>query len=236
HSLRPVSFIAEDHRNLDTIVRPAEAGGYGIDGVWADDFHHQIRVHTAGDREGYYADFTGSVRDIAATLERGWFFTGQLSRHLGQGRGTDPSALHPSQFIICIQNHDQVGNRADDARINHEIDSAVFRAASTLMLLDPQTPLLFMGQEWGSQAPFLFFTDFDAELGRKVTEGRREEFSAFAAFADPVARRAIPDPQSVDTFLRSRLDWSELTHHAHAGLRRLYSRVLALRAAVVPEV
>ena len=229
HSRRPVCFIAEDHRNLNTLIRPVGAGGCGIDAVWADDFHHQVRVHTAGDRDGYYADFSGRSTDIATTIEQGWFFTGQPSTFLGYRRGTDPMPLQPPQFVICIQNHDQIGNRADGARLHHEIDLATYRALSTLLLLAPQTPLLFMGQEWAAGSPFLFFTDFDAELGQQVTMGRRKEFESFAAFADDRTREAIPDPQARETFHRSRLDWGELHTPSHAAMHRLYTRLLRLR-------
>jgi maltooligosyltrehalose trehalohydrolase len=169
-SERPVTFVAEDHRNLASMLRPVAAGGLGLDGVWADDFHHQARVHVAHDREGYYADFTGNAEDLATTLRQGWFFRGQRSIHLGEARGSDPAGLSPPQFVFCIQNHDQVGNRADGARLNHEVDESTFRALSTLLLLVPQTPLLFMGQEWGASSPFLFFTDHGDDLGRRVTE------------------------------------------------------------------
>ena len=229
HGRAPVHFVAEDHRNLTTMLQPVDSGGYGIDAIWADDFHHEVRVHAAGDREGYYVDYTGSSADIARTLEQGWFFTGQHSAFLGHLRGTDPAVLRPRQFVICVQNHDQVGNRADGSRLHHQIDEAAYRALSVLLLLAPQTPLLFMGQEWAAGSPFLFFTDFHAELGRRVTEGRREEFKSFAAFADEQARETIPDPQAAGTYLRSRLDWSELEVPAHAAVRRLYSRLLALR-------
>jgi maltooligosyltrehalose trehalohydrolase len=194
HAKRPVYFVAEDHRNLATLLQPIDAGGFGIDGVWADDFHHQARVHTAHDHEGYYADFTGTTSDLARTLEQGWFFVGQHSNHMGHARGTDAAPLDPRQFVICIQNHDQIGNRADGARLNHQVDLAVFRALSALLLLAPQTPLLFMGQEWAASSPFLFFTDFNEELGRKVTEGRRQEFKSFAAFGFQI--RSPPRPSS----------------------------------------
>ena len=235
---RPVVFAAEDHRNIAQMLRPVADGGWGVDGVWADDFHHQARVHTARDREGYYADFTGNIQDLATTLCQGWFFTGQPSTHLGKPRGTDPFGLSPKQFIVCIQNHDQIGNRANGARLNHEVDEATFRALSALLLLVPQTPLLFMGQEWAASSPFLFFTDHGEELGHKITEGRRQEFSAFAAFANPARRAAIPDPQDLETCLRSRLAWDEAERDPHAGVRRLYQRLLRLRAtsAVIPAV
>ena len=227
---RPVVIVAEDHRNRAQLLRPVSEGGWGLDGVWADDFHHQARVHTARDREGYYADFTGSAEDLAETLRLGWFFTGQYSGHLDEARGTDPSALAPKQFVVCIQNHDQIGNRATGGRLNHEVDAATYRALSALLLVAPQTPLLFMGQDWAASSPFLFFTDHGHELGRRVTEGRRQEFRAFAAFADPARRAAIPDPQQPETFLRSRLRWDDVQREPHAGVRRLYQRLLEIRA------
>jgi maltooligosyltrehalose trehalohydrolase len=225
---RDVLFIAEDHRNLALMMQPAQAGGFGLDAVWADDFHHQARVHTAGDRDGYYADYRGSVEDLAATLRQGWFYTGQVSGHLGRPRGTDPSALEPPRFVICIQNHDQVGNRIDGARLHHRIDAATYRALSVLLLMAPQTPLLFMGQEWAASTPFQFFTDHHEQLGRLVTAGRRAEFASFEAFNDA---GPAPDPQERDTFERSRLRWSELDDPAHARVRNLYERLLHLRRA-----
>jgi maltooligosyltrehalose trehalohydrolase len=224
-----VTCVAEDHRNLAQMLRPTAEGGWGIDAVWADDFHHQARVHVARDQEGYYSDFTGNVEDLATTLRQGWFYRGQHSSHFGAPRGTDPSGLSPKQFVLCIQNHDQIGNRADGARLNHEVDEATFRALSTLVLLAPQTPLLFMGQEWAASSPFLFFTDHGDDLGRRVTEGRRQEFSAFKAFADSSAHAAIPDPQDPETFARSRLRWDEVQHGPHAGVLRLYQRLIEIR-------
>jgi maltooligosyltrehalose trehalohydrolase len=227
---RPVVIVAEDHRNTSQMLQPVCEGGWGIDGVWAYDFHHQARVHTTRDSEGYYVDFTGDAEDLAETLRQGWFFTGQYSKHLDVLRGTDPSGLASQQFVVCIQNHDQIGNRATGTRLNHEVDSATYRALSTLLLLAPQTPLLFMGQEWSASTPFLFFTDHGEDLGRKVTEGRRQEFRAFAAFADPARCAAIPDPQDRETFERSKLQWDEIRRDPHAGVRRLYQRLLQLRA------
>jgi maltooligosyltrehalose trehalohydrolase len=228
----PVHFVAEDHRNLATLLKPIDRGGYGVDGVWADDFHHHARVHAAKDREGYYADFSGSTSDIARTLTQGWFFTGQHSNYLGHARGTDPSGLDPAHFVICIQNHDQIGNRADGARLNHQVDAATYRALSTLLLLAPQTPLIFMGQEWASRSPFMYFTDHHEALGRLITEGRRQEFSAFEAFADPESRDGIADPQARDTFVQSRLRWSEIEQPEHASMLRLYRRLLQLRGSL----
>jgi maltooligosyltrehalose trehalohydrolase len=226
---RRVLVIAEDHRNLAHMVRPEAEGGWGLDAVWADDLHHQLRRGLAGDTDGYYRDFTGTVSDLAETLQAGWFFKGQHSRHLGAARGSDPSGVAPRRFVVCLQNHDQVGNRALGERLNHQVDPAAFRAASVLLLCAPETPLLFMGQEWAAETPFLYFTDHETELGRLVTEGRRREFASFSAFSDAAARERIPDPQAEDTFARSRLDWSEPEREPHAQVLRLYRAVLALR-------
>jgi maltooligosyltrehalose trehalohydrolase len=226
---RHVHVIAEDDRNLARIVMPRQAFGWGLDAVWADDFHHQVRRAVAGDRDGYFRDYSGSTRDIAATVCRGWFFSGQYSEHHGAPRGSDATGVPPQRLVYCLQNHDQIGNRALGDRLHHQIDLAAFRAASALLLMVPQTPLLFMGQEWAATSPFLYFTDHHAELGRLVTEGRRREFGSFAAFADEAARAAIPDPQAADTFLASRLDWRERGTEPHASMLRFYAALLSFR-------
>jgi maltooligosyltrehalose trehalohydrolase len=226
---RRILFHAEDHRNLHTMVRPGWAGGWDLDGVWADDFHHQLRRNLAGDNEGYYRDYTGTVADLVATINQGWFYTGQHSVHLDHARGTDPVGIEPHRFVICLQNHDQVGNRAFGERLHHQVDHAAYRAASALLLCAPQTPLLFMGQEWATTAPFLYFTDHEEDLGQLITEGRRREFRHFLAFVDPVARERIPDPQAPSTFAASRIDWSERDREPHASFLRLYRALLELR-------
>jgi maltooligosyltrehalose trehalohydrolase len=232
---RPVLLIAEDDRNLAIIVRPPEHGGWGLDAVWADDFHHQMRRLTAGDADGYFQDFSGTTEDVAATLERGWFFSGQHSAYRRATRGTDPSGIARERMVIALQNHDQIGNRAFGERLHHQIDPAVFRAASALLVMAPETPLLFMGQEWAAGTPFQYFTDHHDELGRLVTEGRRNEFSRFAAFADERSRARIPDPQARATFERCRLDWTEPAREPHAGTLRLYRALLDLRRAAPAE-
>lgn len=226
---RGVLIVAEDHRNLRAIVSAEGDGGWGLDAVWADDFHHQCRRLLAGDRDGYFGDFTGRTDDLAATIRDGWFYQGQYSAHLNQPRGTDPAGLPAASFVICLQNHDQVGNRALGERLHHQIDLAAYRAATALLLLAPQTPLLFMGQEWAAGTPFCYFTDHHDELGRLVTEGRRSEFRHFAAFADPAGRARIPDPQALTTFEASRLRWDERDVEPHASIIRLYQALLALR-------
>jgi maltooligosyltrehalose trehalohydrolase len=219
--------IAEDHRNLACMVQEAARGGWSLDGVWADDFHHQMRRLLAGDGEGYYSDYSGAVPDLAATIRDGWFYRGQHSEHFGHPRGTDPSGIPPRRLIVFLQNHDQIGNRALGDRLQAEADLASCRAATAVLLASPATPLLFMGQEWAASTPFLFFTDHPPELGRLVTEGRRREFAQFAAFAG--ASERIPDPQAVETFVASRLRWDERDRGAHAATLRLHRALLALR-------
>jgi maltooligosyltrehalose trehalohydrolase len=227
---RPVLLIAEDERNSATVLEPPPRG-YGLDATWADDWHHQMRVALAGDRDGYFAAFDGSAADIAATIRQGWFYTGQAVPPTGEPRGSNPAGLASSRFVVCLQNHDQVGNRAFGDRLHHAIDPAAYRAASALLLVMPQVPLIFMGQEWAASTPFRYFTDHEPALGRVVTAGRREEFAAFAAFADPSARSKIPDPQDRATFEASQLMWAERGAPLHAGIERLYRRLLRLRRA-----
>jgi maltooligosyltrehalose trehalohydrolase len=226
---RRLLLIAEDERNLAAIVRAPEDGGWGVDAVWADDFHHQVRRMTAGDRDGYFEDYRGTTDDLAATIRQGWFYTGQFSAHHARPRGTDPSGVSPDRMVFCIQNHDQIGNRPFGRRLNHQIEPALFRALSALLLFVPETPLLFMGQEWAASTRFLYFTDHHAELGELVTKGRREEFSRFDAFADPEMRARIPDPQAPSTFADSRLRWDEIADDPHAGILELYRTMLRLR-------
>jgi maltooligosyltrehalose trehalohydrolase len=133
------------------------------------------------------------------------------------------------KFVVCLQNHDQIGNRADGDRLHHTIEAPAWRAASALLLTTPMTVLLFMGQEWAASSPFQFFTDLEPELGAKVTEGRRREFKDFPEFADPAARERIPDPQDAATFERSRLVWEERQRPEHAQSLALYTDLLHLR-------
>ena len=219
-------LIAEDERNDERVVL---SEGHGLDGVWADDLHHQLRRHLAGDREAYFADYTGSIEDIVRTLRQGWFYEGQVSQNHGTPRGTPAEGLPPAAFVHCIQNHDQVGNRAMGDRLTEAVPLPAYRAASALLLLSPYTPLLWMGQEWAATTPFQYFTDHPEELGRLVTEGRRREFGKFSAFADPAVRERIPDPQAPETFTRSRLRWEEAERMPHAGVLALYRELLRLR-------
>ena len=225
-----VLLIAEDERRLAELIRPAERGGWDLDACWSDDFHHHVRRRLAGDSEGYYAPYTGRAEDIALTIDRGWWWRHALQGGTLRAESAPPSSdeAKPS-FVFCLQNHDQVGNRAFGGRLHHQIAPEAFRAATALLLLAPETPLLFMGQEWAASTPFLYFTDFPEPLGHQVTIGRRAEFAAFTAFADPVLRAGIPDPQAATTFLASKLRWDERSRSEHDGMLRLHRHLLRLR-------
>jgi maltooligosyltrehalose trehalohydrolase len=213
-------LIAETHENDVGYLRGFAQGGYGFDAVWADDFHHTLRRRLAGDRQGYYADYAGTTAEIARTLNQGFLYEGQRSSHLGRGRGTPARDCPARQFVYCVQNHDQVGNRAFGDRLNHDIPPDLYRLASAVLLLAPYTPLLFMGQEFAASSPFQYFTDHSPDLGKLVTEGRRREFQSFASFVE------IPDPQAEQTFVASKLRWEEAED---SPIRRLYRECLRLR-------
>lgn len=226
--------VAEDDRRLCSLLRPAVFNGLGFDGCWADDFHHVVHVGLTGEREGYYQKFAGSAEELASVLRRSWFAP--------EGNNPDDGPdLEPEKFVFCISNHDQVGNRAFGERLGHLVEPASYRAASALLCLALQTPLLFMGQEWNASTAFQFFTDHNEELGAAITRGRRLEFQPFAAFADPGIREKIPDPQARQTFENSKLRWEERTAPGHSGTLALYQACLALRRRLplhngMPEV
>ncbi len=213
-------LIAETHENDVRYLKGLDEGGWGFDAVWADDFHHVVRRLIAGDSEGYYADYSGTVDELARTLNQGFLFEGQRSSHLGRPRGTPARDRPARQFVYCIQNHDQVGNRAFGDRLNHAVSADRYRLASALLVLLPYTPLLFMGQEFAASTPFQYFTHHSADLGKLVTEGRRREFAAFASFSE------IPDPQAEETFRRSKLRWEEADG---SPVLELYRECLRLR-------
>ncbi len=224
---REIMLVAEDARNRVGTITPVARGGDGFDAFWADDFHHELRVLLSNAWELYYADYTGSVEDVASALNEGIIYQGQESGYLGRPRGTRITDEPANAFVFELQNHDQVGNRPFGERLHHEIDRERFHVASTVLLLAPETPLIFMGQEFAASTPFLFFTDHHDELGPLVTEGRQNEFSGFRAFAHEEAKRALPDPQDEATFHASKLRLAERTWHKDTY--HLYQRLFAMR-------
>ncbi|HKS11496.1 MAG TPA: malto-oligosyltrehalose trehalohydrolase [Pseudomonas sp.] len=198
----------------------------GIDAQWNDDGHNALHVLLTGEVQGYYEDYKDApIEKLARCLGEGFVFQGQLNRH-GEPRGEPSGHLQPASFVLFLQNHDQIGNRAFGERLTRLCPPEALRAATTLLLLSPMIPLLFMGDESGSRQPFLFFTDFHDELADAVREGRRGEFASFAAFAEPEQRERIPDPNAVSTFEASHP--GEDLEQARTW-QALYRQLLALR-------
>jgi maltooligosyltrehalose trehalohydrolase len=199
---------------------------------WADDIHNCWHPILTGEGEGYYESFADKpVERLGRALAEGFAFQGDISKHHGQPRGEPSGHLPPTAFVSFLQNHDQVGNRAFGERLSDLVEPERLRLARALFLLAPQIPLLFQGEDWAATSPFLFFVDFENEpdLASAVREGRRREFSHFAAFADPEANARIPDPTSRETFERSRIDWSEAGRGFHAEVRAETRALLRLR-------
>jgi len=223
-------ILAEDERNLRTVLEPSRERGWNFDAVWADDFHHATRVNQTQEHQSYYSMFQGSADEIARTLQQGWLYTGQISPLHHKSRGTRCDDFSPERFIYCISNHDQVGNRLLGERLHQSITPAAYRALSLFLCFIPYTPLLFMGQEWGASTPFLYFTDMPNELGVKIAEGRKREFLETKFVTDTAELEKMSDPQSEETFCRSKLNWKEIEEEEHHGLLKLYQAGLKLRA------
>jgi maltooligosyltrehalose trehalohydrolase len=220
---REVTLIAESDANDPRFVRPQEMGGYGLDAQWTDDFHHAVHVALTGERQGYFADF-GGVGPVAKTLADRFVNDGRYSPYRRRRYGRPARDVPADRFVVCIQNHDQVGNRAAGERLSTLVPPAALRLGAAVLLLSPYVPLLFMGEEYGETNPFLYFVSHgDPELVQAVRDGRRREFAAFGW------EGAVPDPQSEDTFARSRLDWSRRSAGQHAALQALYTDLLRLR-------
>jgi maltooligosyltrehalose trehalohydrolase len=217
-------LIAESDLNDPRIVKAEEAGGYGLDAQWSDDFHHALFAVISGEREGYYADF-GSLAQLAKALRCVFVYDGNYSEYRGRNHGRQVVGLSGHRFIGFVQNHDQVGNRAQGERVSHEAGLGRAKIAGALVLTAPFVPMLFQGEEFGASAPFLYFTDYeDPELGRLISEGRKKEFEAFGWTPDQIA-----DPQDEQTFSQSKLNWAELTEEPHASLLQWHKDLISLR-------
>jgi maltooligosyltrehalose trehalohydrolase len=224
---RHLQLIAETNLNDPRIVRRQELGGYGIDAQWSDDFHHALHCVLTGERDGYYADF-GSLGDLAKALQRVFVYDGRYSVFRRRRYGKPPAGLSGHRFLGYLQNHDQIGNRAKGERSSHLMSLGRLKVGATLVFTAPFIPMLFQGEEWGANSPFLYFTDHqDPELARAVTEGRRREFAAFGWRPEEV-----PDPQARETVERSKLNWSELDNEPHTGLAAWHRRLIQLRREI----
>jgi maltooligosyltrehalose trehalohydrolase len=224
HLGRSLWLMPETDLNDPKFVQSTEAGGYGLDAAWADEWHHSLHATLTGETDGYYVDF-GPVALLAKALKQAWVYDGAWSPHRRRVHGRSPGELPGDRFVVSTQNHDQVGNRALGERSSALMSEARLKVAAALLLTSPFVPLLFMGEEWAASTPFQYFTDHpDPELGKAVSEGRRREFAHFGW--DP---ERVPDPQDPATFERSRLDWDEAKAGSHEEMLGWYRELIALR-------
>jgi maltooligosyltrehalose trehalohydrolase len=228
---RPLSLIAESDLNDPVMFRPREAGGYGLTAQWSDDYHHAVHVALTGETDGYYADFA-PLSSLATVTTRGFFHAGTFSSFRDRIHGVELDAdTDAARLVTFVQDHDQIGNRAAGDRLpatlrNRGLSSRRLGIAAVLAVLTPSTPMLFMGEEWGASTPWQFFTSNpEPDLGRATAEGRIQEFARMGWDPD-----VVPDPQDPETFVRSKLDWSERHRPAHRALLEQYRDLIALRA------
>jgi len=222
---RHYAVIAESDLNDPRLVTAREAGGYGMDAQWSDDFHHALFTVLTGERGGYYADF-GKMADLAKALGEVFVYDGQYSAYRDRLHGRPVRGLPGWRFLGYSQNHDQVGNRAKGDRLRHVTSAGRAKIAAALELTAPFVPMIFQGEEWAATSPFQYFTDHDPELGRLVSKGRKQEFAAFGW--DPAD---VPDPQARETWERSKLSWAEREQGEHAEMLAWYRKLIALRKA-----
>jgi maltooligosyltrehalose trehalohydrolase len=224
---RAIIIIAENEPQHVKLVRPDERGGYGMDGVWNDDFHHSAVVAVTGRNEAYYTDYHGTPQELVSALKWGYLYQGQRYSWQNQRRGTPAFGVSPATFISYIQNHDQVANSGCGLRLDRLTSPGRYRAITALLLLGPATPMLFQGQEFASSSPFLFFADHRAELAQAVRKGRGEFLAQFRSLATPEMQRLLPDPADRATFERCKLDLNE--REAHSEAYTLHRDLIRLR-------
>lgn len=220
-------FIGENESQQAYATDPITQGGFGLDAVWNDDFHHSANVAIRGKREAYFHDYTGTAQELVSLVKWGYLYQGQYYAWQEKVRGTPVLAKAANCFISFLQNHDQVANSGFGKRLHQHIHPGDMRAMTTLLLLAPQTPLLFQGQEFGASAPFLFFADHAPELAASVEIGRTEFLSQFPSLHSALSVAYIHRPESRKTFDRCKLDFSEREHHA--AIYQLHQDLLALR-------
>ena len=217
-------LIAESDLNQPRIVEPSASGGYGLNAQWNEDFHHALHSCLTGEENGYYRDF-GGLAELARVFTEGFAYAGRYSAYRQRRHGRSARHLSGRQLVACLQNHDQIGNRALGERTSQLLSPELLKIGAALVLLGPFVPLLFQGEEWAASSPFLYFTDHqEAELGAAVRQGRQREFAAFGW--DPAE---IPDPQARQSFVRSKLDWQEKTRDKHAELLAWHRALIEVR-------
>ncbi len=224
HLGRHLVLIAESDLNDPRIVRPTQAGGFGLDAQWNEDFHHALHAALTREKQGYYADF-GGLAPLAKTLEQGLTYDGCYSVYRRRFHGRRAVDLRGHQMIGCLQNHDQVGNRALGERSSQLLSKDQLKIAAALVITSPFVPMLFQGEEWGASTPFYYFTAHeDSELAESVRQGRRKEFAAFDWPVDD-----IPDPQAMETYDRSKLQWEELLQEPHSEILIWHKKLISIR-------
>ena len=224
---RSTLVVAENEPQDVRLVQPLEQGGLGCDALWNDDFHHTAKVAATGRREAYYADYGGTAQEFVSCLKWAYLYQGQWNRRQGKQRGSPSLHCPPSAFINYLENHDQIANSACGERLHNLTSPGRLRALTAVLLLAPQNPLLFQGQEFAASAPFLFFADHKPELADAVRSGRAEFLSQFASIATPGAQAQLADPGNPRTFEVCKLDFAD--RGRHAGIYALHRDLLRLR-------
>ncbi len=232
---RKVIVVAENEPQHTVLVRPRDRGGYGLDALWNDDFHHAARVAVTGSREAYYSDYQGRPQELISAVKYGFLYQGQRSSWQSKRRGTPARDLRPAQFVTFLDNHDQVANSGRGRRLHQVTSPGRYRAITALLLLGPSTPMLFQGQEFAASSPFQYFADHQGELREAVREGRFQFLAQFPGLAAPEMRPQHPDPADLATFEMCKLNFTERTAHAevyrmHKDLLRMRRRDAAFRA------
>jgi maltooligosyltrehalose trehalohydrolase len=225
---RSIILVAECEAQWVCTIQPVAQQGWGLDGVWSEDFHHAARVAATGRSEGYYTDYRGAPQELISCVKRAFLYQGQRYEWQGKPRGSVVSREPAEGFVFYLQNHDQVANQLRGDRLHQKTSPGVSRALTALLLLAPETPMLFMGQEFAASAPFLFFVDFPpGELAAQIWRGRKKFLAQFPSYGAPSAQSAIADPREPAVFQRSKIDWSE--RERHSEWYRLHRDLLRLR-------
>ncbi|HVU49676.1 MAG TPA: DUF3459 domain-containing protein, partial [Polyangia bacterium] len=226
---KSIYLVGEDEPQDSRLARAPEAGGAGLDALWNDDLHHAAVVALTGHREAYFMDYAGSARELAASVRHGFLFQGQRYRWQGKRRGRATRGLPPGAFVTFLENHDQVANEGLGERLWPRVSPGRLRAITSLLLLAPWTPMLFQGEEWNATARFPFFADHEPEQSALVKAGRARQLQQFPRRAGADDRDRFPDPDALETFMSSKLDWSERERPAHARAFAFHRDLLELR-------
>jgi maltooligosyltrehalose trehalohydrolase len=224
---RSIVVVGENEPENSNFLRPVERGGWGLDALWNDDFHHSAIVAATGRAEAYYSDYRGEPQEFISSAKHGFLFQGQAYAHQGHRRGSPGLDLAPAAFVTFLENHDQVANTGRGERLSRLTTPGRLRALTTYLLLAPGTPMLFQGQEWGASEPFVFFADHEPELAALVKSGRHAFMGQFASLADPAMRDQLDVPHEEANWRKCVLDWG--TRERNATMLAFHRDLLTLR-------